>query len=266
MTCELVQRELEDFLYGELPAPQAGEVRAHLAVCVACQEAWMRLEAEDAAFALFSEQAAIEPSGEMWMAIRERISHEPVPARHTVQAGCWISHWWSRSGEGLSLVVLWQGAFALLLIMLSVLGTLYVVRRGGAREVATVLPSPPALVSAMAAPTPGIAPAMRVSPRAVRRLNDDDLSDEELIRQQIARAEREYQDAVRLLDQAIARRRDSLDPALMQQYESSLALIDSSIRQSRAALRGDANDPRAGQFLLAAYARKVELMRDIAMP
>ncbi|MEY3285197.1 MAG: hypothetical protein RIR86_3210, partial [Acidobacteriota bacterium] len=105
------------------------------------------------------------------------------------------------------------------------------------------------------------APAVRVPSRRVRRL-----SDVEMIRRQIVRAEREYQGAVRLLERAIARRRDSLDPTVVREYESSLALIDSSIRQSRAALRANPNDLSTGQFLLAAYARKVELMQDIALP
>ena len=87
-----------------------------------------------------------------------------------------------------------------------------------------------------------------------------------MIRQQIARAEREYQGAVRLLERAIARRRNSLDPTVVREYESSLALIDSSIRQSRAALRANPDDLSTGQFLLATYARKVELMQDIALP
>ena len=86
-----------------------------------------------------------------------------------------------------------------------------------------------------------------------------------MINQQIARAEREYQGAIRLLDQAIARRRDSLDSNVIRQYESSLALIDDSIAQSRRALRAKPDDVTAGQFLLAAYAKKIELMQDIAM-
>jgi hypothetical protein len=83
--------------------------------------------------------------------------------------------------------------------------------------------------------------------------------------QQIARAGREYQKAIKMLDQAIAKRRDSLDPALVKQYETSLALIDKSIAESRQALRERPDDPTAGQFLLAAYAKKLELMQDIAI-
>ncbi len=44
-----------------------------------------------------------------------------------------------------------------------------------------------------------------------------------------------------------------------------LTLIDDSINASRRALRERPDDPAAGQFLLAAYAKKLDLMQDIAM-
>ncbi|MBP6823641.1 MAG: hypothetical protein KA368_18980, partial [Acidobacteria bacterium] len=79
------------------------------------------------------------------------------------------------------------------------------------------------------------------------------------------RTEREYKNAIKLLDQAVAKRRSGIEPEAFKKYESSLALIDSSIAQSKRALRELPNDLVAGQFLLAAYARKVELMQEIAM-
>ena len=264
MTCQRTQRDLEDLLDGELTGRRADEVRAHLAACPHCQEVRIRLEAEAAAFAVFRERTAIEPSSEMWTTIRQRIRREPVPPATL------SPRWSSRFGVGLFRAVGWPGAFAVLLMALLVPGTLYLLKRGGTREAARVAPTPQtapptALVPArrLAPDTPPVpsAPAVRVPSRRMRRLSDD-----EMIRRQIVRAEREYQGAVRLLERAIARRRDSLDPTVVRQYESSLALIDSSIRQSRAALRENPNDLSAGQFLLAAYARKVELMRDIAIP
>jgi len=82
---------------------------------------------------------------------------------------------------------------------------------------------------------------------------------------QVARAEREYLSAIRLLDRAIERRRDELDPDVVRQYEASLALIDASIESSRKAFRENRSDLNASSFLIAAYSRKVELMQDIAM-
>jgi hypothetical protein len=114
-------------------------------------------------------------------------------------------------------------------------------------------------------PSPKRSPEVvrRVAPPA-RRLSDQGLINQQ-IGQQIARAEREYRNAIRLLDSAIAKRKEVFEPELIKQYESSLALIDSSIAASRRALRERPNDLAAGQFLLAAYARKVELMQDFSM-
>ncbi|NDD63352.1 MAG: hypothetical protein EBZ36_05155 [Acidobacteria bacterium] len=263
MTCEQIQRDLEDLFDGELTARRAGEVRAHLAACPDCQEAWIRLAAEESAFAGFRERAAIEPSSAMWATIRERIRREPAPDCPAAPR----LRWWGRFGDAGWRMALRQVAFAVLLMTLSITGALYLLKRDATREAARGLPTPPPTVlNADRTPAPGVtptptAPAVRVPSGRGRRL-----SDEALIQQQIARAEREYQGAVRLLERAIARRRDSLDPTVTRQYESSLALIDSSIRQSRAALRANPNDLTAGHFMLAAYARKIELMRDIALP
>ena len=89
-------------------------------------------------------------------------------------------------------------------------------------------------------------------------------SETQLIQTHIARAEREYQSAIKLLDRVIARNRDKFAPGLLNQYESSLALIDKSIADSRRALRERPSDAAGGQFLLAAYAKKLELMQEIA--
>lgn len=91
------------------------------------------------------------------------------------------------------------------------------------------------------------------------------LSEQELLANQLARTEREYQSAIKLLERAVAKRRDNFSPEAFEKYESSLALIDSSILQSKRALRELPNDAAAGQFLLAAYAKKVDLMQTIAL-
>jgi hypothetical protein len=278
MNCERCQAELEDFLYGEVGLARSAEIRAHLSACAACSAARDELERENEIFAQFYEQTAIEPTAEMWEAIRARIGEEPAPqSKVEIQLG-----WFRRLGEGrlgwlFAPAMLRQVAFAVLLIALSVVATTIYLRRGeqsaediaGKGAKATPSPAPQQIT----APTPVTSPSTEVAktpsapesnrvqaPRVARQLTE-----QELMNQQIARAEREYQKAVRMLDQAIAKRRDSLDAALVKQYESSLALIDSSIAASRRALRQRPDDPTAGQFLLAAYAKKVELMQDIAM-
>ena len=91
------------------------------------------------------------------------------------------------------------------------------------------------------------------------------LTEDEVLSQQIAKATREYQSAIHLLERTIAKRKTQLDEGTVKQFESSLAMIDASIASSRTALRTHPNDPTAARFLLAAYSKKVELMQEIAM-
>jgi hypothetical protein len=284
MNCERCQTELEDFLYGESSERLAGEMRAHLADCADCAAVRDELELENQLFTQFYEQTAIEPTGEMWDAIRDRIAAEPVrqlqaEAKHQEKLG-----WWqSLIGGLLTPVVMRQAALALLLVALSVTATVFLMKRDdGNKNVArqdpkqrvtptpqiTVTPNPapsPTTDVATAGPAKPATPAPANQPPSTRREPVQPLSDQELLARQLARAEREYQGAIKMLDRAIARRRDSIEPDAFKQYESSLALIDNSIAQSKRALRERPEDLGAGQFLLAAYARKVELMQTIAM-
>jgi hypothetical protein len=285
MNCERYQNEIEDFLYGELMEKRAAGIRTHLAECSACAAMRDQIERENDIFTQFYEQTQIEPTGEMWEAIRARIN---AGQRHSIKEQSGFS---SALGWLLKPAVIRQAGFALLLIALSVVVTIYFLKRDGQddRNTArrdtpvTATPAPPPVVTPSPVPTSGSdlagqkqhppapqrpehsgRPVNRQTNRANRQPSPP-LTEQELIHQQIARAEREYRSAIHLLDSAIAKRRDSLDPAVMREYATSLAMIDDSIAKSRRALRERPDDIAAGQFLLAAYAKKVELMQDIAM-
>jgi len=272
MNCELCRSELEDFLYGELSESRAGEIRTHLAGCPSCASAHESLERENELFASYYERTASEPSAELWNAIRDRIRSEAV-SQQEKRAG-----WFAAPAGGAAARFLWllrpsllrQAAYSLLLVALTVALTTWVLKRG--KEVQVVEKEVPAASgNKQPGPTPVPVPtakhpdlAVRRTPHRVRRLTGESVNNKQ-IGEQIARAEREYRHAIRLLDSAIASRKEGLDPELLKQYENSLALIDSSIAASRLALRERPNDLAAGQFLLAAYARKVELMQEFSM-
>jgi tetratricopeptide (TPR) repeat protein len=286
MNCEHCKNELEDFLYGELGEARAAEMRAHLGNCSACSALRDKIDRENEIFGRFYEQTSIEPAAEMWEAIRARIDSEArgrtqiegsvsSPTFRT-QEFSWLERLRARAFRGLlAPATLRQAAFAALLVVLSVAGTMTYLKlgesdaiklahKGKKTDPAPAPPSPSPSVAVVkpnnGAPTPKVA-----RPQVNHATPPRQLTDQELVNRQVARAEREYQKAIRLLDQAIAKQRDRLDPALIKQYESSLALIDDSINASRRALRERPDDPTAGQFLLAAYAKKLDLMQDIAM-
>lgn len=274
MNCERCQLELEDFLYGELTERLAVEVRQHLAGCMECAAERDRLEGENALFAEFYEQTVIDPLPESWDAIRARIA-EPVRQNHEHKAPWWQTMF----GWMLAPTLARQAALAILLIAVSVGATVWLMRRGNNEtQIAKVTPSPtatpqtvepnPKQVEPPAAPANELAKVEPVKPKPQSKrepVPTRQLNETELLAQQLVRAEREYQTAIKLLDQAVAKRRGEIAPEAFKKYESSLALIDSSIAQSKKALKEFPNDVAAGQFLLAAYARKVELMQDVAM-
>lgn len=285
MNCERCKNELEDFLSGELGRDRAAEVRAHLANCAGCAAFRNEVERENEIFARFYELTSIEPEAEMWDAISARINTEPQGQAQIERETGWLERLRAGAfGRLLAPATLRQTAFAALLIGLSVAATTIYLKRGdkGADGFASkdekVTPTP--TMAPIVIPTPVPSPTTDLAsggksnkgataPKGHPVINPAapprQLTDQELMNRQIARAEREYQKAIRMVDQAIAKQRDRLDPGLIKQYESSLALLDDSIAASRRALRERPDDPIAGQFLLAAYAKKLDLMQDIAM-
>ncbi len=284
MNCQHAQPELEDLIYGEVSESRARELQLHLAHCSQCRSVFAELEREGEAFARYRSQAAIEPTPQLWSAIQNRIRSESVSPSNSRIRG-WIPTFF----EGFSFesllrpVVLRQAAVALALVIVTAVATSWLLtrntgtteqlatRRDPAALVSPTLPQPPAVGPRVTAERPvekpsamaSEKPVMLVATAAKPRL--ETLSEKQLLEQQIARTEREYINTIKMLDRAIAKRKDSLDASAFAQYEASLALIDESIERSRAALRGRVGDPAAGQFLLAAYGRKVELMQEIAL-
>lgn len=271
MNCERFQLDLEELLYGELAPGRSAELRAHLAGCDECRRFESDLAREMELFSRYQAASEIEPSPEMWEKIRERIGAEgrergSEGARERWGIGGLLGWLWQP-------MVLRQVAGALALIVVTVGVTVYFVGRRDEGDLRAVT-QPTATPSVIPTATPAATPAGIVAPSPLMAENKSStakpvkarpMSDEEMIRVQVARAEREYVGAIRLLDRAIARRKGQIDGGIYAQYESSLALIDDSIEKSRRAMREHPGDTAAGQFMLAAYARKVELMQEIAL-
>lgn len=73
-------------------------------------------------------------------------------------------------------------------------------------------------------------------------------------------AEDDLQAAVLHLQQAYARRRDDLDPALLAVYDENLEVIGDAVDQSRAALLQHPGDPHLQRMLRHAYDRQLSLL------
>ena len=275
MKCEPWTTELEDFFYGELDAARQAAVNEHLSLCKDCRARQTALERENELFAEYYKQNALEPSDELWQAIHTRIKPKEAASLQSGWASklrIWFAPW-------LAPAMFRQAGFAAFLVLISVgLTTLYFSTRKTDNDTVVELkptPLPTATPAVEPQKQPTLAPNLKESVKpqvaalkaaqAAPKPPAPTKSEEELLAQQIAKAAREYQGAIRLLERTIAKRKTQLDESTIKQFEGSLAMIDASIASSREALRAYPNDPTAARFLLSAYSKKVELMQEIAM-
>jgi anti-sigma factor RsiW len=280
MNCQTCQSDLEELLYGELDRSWEIALHEHLSVCAECRAQYTALEQEQEIFAQFYEQNALEPTDDLWQAIHERIKPESAPAESVPSK--WTTKLRDWFAPLLAPAMLRQAGFAALLILVSVGMTVlyFSTRKAENQQVvevkSTPMQSPPATPEVAPQPTPApsvsapdlkaaVKPQVATLKAEIKHTARLKLSEDEALAQQIAKASREYQGAIRLLERTIAKRKTQLDEGTVKQFEGSLAMIDASIASSREALRAHPNDPAAARFLLSAYSKKVELMQEIAM-
>lgn len=257
MNCANWQEQLVEQAYGELEPRESEVVMKHLASCPACTAFWKELELELGQFKAFAESSELTPSEGMWSSIQSQISEIGTSKSQ-------LSVWQKILDYLTAPALLKQAVFAVLLITASAAITSYyfISHRTGPVEVTTIdfpkIDFRPVPEKQPDPPVPAATPELRA--RSVKKPNEDEILD-----LQVRRAAREYENAIRLLDHSIARRKSELDPDAIMQYEASLAMVNESIESSRAALREHPKDPLTARFLLSAYSRKVELMQEIAM-
>jgi Putative zinc-finger len=85
------------------------------------------------------------------------------------------------------------------------------------------------------------------------------LTPDELVRQ----AEQKYVAAITLLSRDVRSRRSQLDAESAARFERTLAAIDRTIADTRRAARQHPGDPVAAQYMLTAYAKKVDVLREM---
>ena len=273
MNCISYQNELEDFLYGELDAAQQAAMNAHLSGCENCRTELLAIEQEHQFYKSFYEQISVEPSDQLWSAIHAQIEKE----QNTKTS--WKVKLVNFLTPILAPAMLRQIGIAALLVLVSVgLTSLYFASKKPDTATTSKINPTPEINKNQPAPVPTpnekISPPIelvqaktnaKLIPKPIIKAADRKVNDDELLTLQIAKAGREYQNAIKLLNRAIAKRQNEYDEGTRRQYQTSLELIDQSIASSRQALKQHPNDASAAQFLLTAYSKKVELMQEIAL-
>ena len=77
-------------------------------------------------------------------------------------------------------------------------------------------------------------------------------------------AEKKYLSAIGQLVRDVSRRHSQLDTESRVKLDRALASIDRTIAATRHIVRKHPDDPVAAQYMLAAYARKVDTLRTLA--
>jgi hypothetical protein len=281
MKCEDYLPIIESYVDGELDGAIAQRVRTHLATCDSCQEFVAELRQEQDVYALYNREVDITPA--MWAAVQARIEKAKPPRQSNILegAGNWL--------RGLIGTPRLSPALAAALIIATVGTTVVVMKylnspeRPDTQIVASNEPKkneenngtqpqpantqPPVVGnSSPTANVPkkgGTNEEIRTPERqrnALRQPAKPEPTPEQLVRE----AEQKYLSAIAILEKDVSRNKSKLDPMIVVRFEKAMVDIDNTIAETRRAVRENPDDPIALQYMLSAYAKKVDVLREMA--
>ena len=277
MKCEEYRILIEDYVDGSLDPKSAGRVTSHTATCAECATFYREMSLEQEVYARYQREVDVTPV--LWTSIETRIKQE----RAEKPVGLL-----RRLGEQLAGVFSaprLSPAFAAALVVVAIGVTVFVMSRlnspapeqiASGNNNASVngtdtpnqnsrvspAPKPPEIekdkgVVAVAS-SPGSTRATTPPANPKIRMNAT-LTPAQLVRD----AEQKYLTAIAMLSRDVNRRRSQLDPMMLARFDVSLSEIDRTVKETRQVVRENPEDPIALQYLLAAYSKKVEVLREM---
>ncbi len=280
LDCDEFAAQLADYLDGELSAGARAAMTAHASSCAACGQLLAEIESLRLDAATLP---LLEPSRDLWAGIAERIDARVLPldaprtARVAAVRRTWrhpavavaalvlitagVTHVWTRLSYETPVVA--SGGSQQVAVAPSVVVDSNIPEQGApvARVATSTATSQPAVERrAPAAATPRVLSGRADAPRAT--LASRPTSADGIFRSDVDPV---YAREMVKLRAIVRERRSQLDPRTVAVLEQSIAVIDSAIAQSRAAL---AKDPASG-FLASqlnhSLEKKVELLRTAAL-
>lgn len=277
MKCEECQTLMEDYVDGVLGEKAGALVSTHIAACSECASFREALIREQAIYARYERDVEVTPM--LWSSIEGRIKQE----RAAEPAG-----WLSRLREqmvGMFAAPRLSPALAFAIVVVAIAVTVIVMTRlnPGAREVANNNanvavpdaggsnfnrnPVPPVTEGGgsgkqvATADGPATPKATEVKSPVPRKSSvATALTPTQLVRE----AEQKYLTAISMLARDVNRKRSQLDPIMLARFDSALGDIDRTIKDTRRVVRDNPEDPIALQYLLAAYSKKVDVLRGMS--
>jgi putative zinc finger protein len=272
LDCDGFAAALADYLEGDAPIAVRSAVESHVAECAACRQLLQDLDTirHDAA-AL----PALVPSRDLWNDIADRIDAKVVPIATRERTIVTTRRSWARPAIAAAALVVVTAGITHLATKATMTRTAPIAQStaSGVGTVAQQNGSAPQIVAASGPVSKGTGGEMTSSqterPSSPNRTRPATAgspvarlaSAEPLMRE----TEPVYDREILKLRSIVKTRRSQLDPKTVAVLEQSIAVIDSAIAQSRAAL---ANDPASG-FLATqlnhSLEKKVELLRTAAL-
>lgn len=276
MKCDECIPLIEEYFDGELEGESKRAVAAHLDTCALCADALQELRADHAVYASSQTELAVGP--ELWNGVRARIAEsawEEHKARWTLRG--WLSTFpvvsaWAAAG----MVV---AAIFLTVVVMKYSGTKQADNRVASNPAVEVTNTPARSIPASRGrpdeiseqPTSSVSKGLAsgrvgvVRPRIkltepAAAIANRTKSPDQLVRE----AEQKYLTAIAMLSRNVARRRSHLDHETLSRFQQALSSVDRSIADTRKAVRQHPEDPLAVQYMLTAYSRKVDVLREMA--
>jgi hypothetical protein len=267
MKCEEILPLLEPFHDRQCTEHELTRVIRHLEWCSTCLDSLHRIETEDHFYSHNAERIDVSPS--IWVNIL-LATGTPSTSESTLLTGGVVSNFVRRLRA-------WRLAPlpAMASILLAIGLTVSIMKYGASEDSSepvqsthvTDSPVPPTSL-----PTPadghlpqgpsgaGVARTERATTaKRIRVTRQRTESASELVRE----AEAKYLAAIALLQRDAVRHRADLSASTRAQLEQTLVDVDRAIASTRKAVQHAPGDPVAVQYMLAAYSRKVDLLRQI---
>jgi hypothetical protein len=276
MRCEEFQPLIEEYLDKELTETTAGEVARHLDDCVSCAEVAGKLSVEREMYSRYEPDIQVTP--DLWAGVQASIAADKLVPKPKGPA------WLITTIKEMLAVPRVSGWATAALVLLAVGSTVVFMKYMQSEmphpqpEVrAVVEPPTPIRETAQAISTPaatgdtrGQSDPERPKPRIVtERTNQAERQVRQVPgpktpHQLVNEAEQKYLAAIAMLSRSAARKRSQMDPVTLEKLDQAIAAINRTIAGTRKAVREHPDDPIAVQYMLTAYARKVDVLREVA--
>ncbi|HKA22969.1 MAG TPA: zf-HC2 domain-containing protein [Blastocatellia bacterium] len=272
MKCEEYQILIEDYIDGTLDERTAARVISHTAECAGCAQFRQELVREQELYSRYQRDVEITPL--MWTSIESRIRQDR--AKQPSGLGSRLREQFAGLFAGPRL----SPAFAAVLVMLAIGLTVFVMSRLNSPQAPTQVAeknknnqtenpgavAPPVTPAPPQPPEPATpkiekdqVPRTQVAATPPKQPANVAPTPAQLVRE----AEQKYLTAIAMLSRDVDKRRSQLDPMVLARFDASLAEIDRTIKETRQVVKGNPDDPIALQYLLAAYSKKVDVLREM---